>query len=49
MNLLNCPYNDSFLGNMYENLLYDANEEWNIKKKNIFYNAKDLLVKQNVM
>lgn len=43
MKLLNCPYNDSFLGNMYTNLLYDANEEWNIKKKNIFYNAKDVI------
>jgi hypothetical protein len=48
MNLLNCPYNDSFLGNMYNNLLYDANEEWNIKKKNIFYNAKDLLINKVV-
>jgi hypothetical protein len=43
MNLLKCPYTDSFLGNMYTNLLYDENEEWNVKKKNIFFQAKDLL------
>lgn len=43
MNLLECPYNDSFLGNMYMNLLYDEKEEWNIKKKNIFFRATDIL------
>ena len=43
MNLLNCSYTDSFLGNMYLNLVYNENEEWNIKKKNIFFNAKPIL------
>jgi hypothetical protein len=43
MNLLDCPYNDLFLGKMYTNLLYDKNEEWNIKKKNIFFRATEIL------
>lgn len=43
MNILDCPYNDLFLGNMYTNLLYDENEGWNIKKKNIFFKATDIL------
>ena len=48
MNLLNCPYNDVYLGNMYLNLLYDENETWNIKKRNIFFPGKEILFKKVV-
>ena len=48
MNLLNCPYNDIYLGNMYLNLLYDENETWNIKKRNIFFPGKEILLKKVV-
>lgn len=43
MNILNCSYNDIFLGNMYTNLLYNPNEQWNIKEHHMFFDAQNIL------
>jgi hypothetical protein len=41
--LLNCLHNDIYLGNMYQNLLYNSNEKWNIKEQLLFFSAKKIL------
>lgn len=43
MKVLNCPYNDEFLGNMYENLLYNSKEQWNVTEQLVFFDGKALL------
>ena len=47
MTLLNCPYNDIFLGDMYENLLYNSKEEWNITNKLLFFDGTKILEGKN--
>lgn len=47
MNLLNCAYNDNYLGNMYNNLLYNSKEQWNISEQLMYFPAKEILDKKN--
>lgn len=47
MGLLKCPYNDNFLGDMYENLLFNSKEQWNISNKILYFDGKELLEKKD--
>lgn len=45
MDILKCPYYDSYLGNMYEYLKNNPKKKWDISEQKFFFNGKEILEK----